>query len=620
MRRALLLVTLFGACHHNPPHKPGEEYLKSVKFEGNHDIHDKALLNGLVLHRTEKAGRPADPYSIQNDADRLRGQYARLGYFETDIEPRNERVKDASTVTFKIEEGKRSLTKVTISGLPKDPAVIPDKVRALLPLEDGQPFDYDVYDQAKVKLLGIVQDAGYAHAKLDATVWGDLATHTANIALVYTPGPKCKFGKVSVQGVDGPLKDAIEDRLKFASGEVYSNAAIAATQRNIYGLARFSTVEVGPDGGQEDKDVLDMHIAVSEGAPRQVTLGGGIGIEPLDYEVRLRAGYQVQGFPTPMDTLTLDFRPAYAYLRDGSGYEPRIRADAKLERQDLWMTYAVGSFDVGYDYLAYEAYTFTGPRAQLGYEFRLGAPWLKGRLGYAIHRYTFSHESDLLGDDLQMQIGIDQPELVGMYQGSLILDLRDHPVEPRWGFYSELKLSEGTKAAGGDYEFQKLEPEVRAYVPAGPIELAARVRYGAIWGDVPPTERFYAGGASSNRGFSERELSPSVTGDSKLAGRTITVPYGGAGLFDSSVEARIPIMDIKSMPLHGVLFLDSSDVTESANPELAGLYYSVGVGARLLTIIGPVRVDFGYRLNKTGPMDAAPDSRYAFHLSLGEAF
>ena len=158
-------------------------------------------------------------------------------------------------------------------------------------------------------------------------------------------------------------------------------------------------------------------------------------------------------------------------------------------------------------------------------------------------------------------------------------------------------------------------------MPIGPVVLAARARYGAIWGDAPPTERFYAGGANSNRGFSERELSPSITG--AIAGESgqITIPYGGTGMVDTSLEARIPIASIKTMPLNLVLFGDGGDVTLTPQEVLKEqLYWAVGAGLRLLTVVGPVRADFGYRLNRTGIADAEPESRYAFHLSLGEAF
>ncbi|HEY0253316.1 MAG TPA: BamA/TamA family outer membrane protein, partial [Kofleriaceae bacterium] len=298
-----------------------------------------------------------------------------------------------------------------------------------------------------------------------------------------------------------------------------------------------------------------------------------------------------------------------------------VRALARIDRMDLFMTHATGSVEVGYTYLAYEAFTQYGPEAQLGYEIPLGTQRAKLKLGYQVQQYGFSHPSSLLDQATIQMLGIDHNEFLGAYKASLVLDFRDHPVEPRWGIYGEVQATIGTRAAGGEYEYQQFTPELRGYVPLGPVELAARVRYGAIFGDVPPTERFYAGGASSNRGFSERELSPGVTGVDTRTNSTITVPYGGAALLDSSIEARVPLLTIKSMPLHGVVFMDGGDVTNTVSElDPSNLNWAAGLGLRLLTVIGPVRTDFGYRLNRTGPDDPEPLSKWAFHLSLGEAF
>ncbi len=623
MRRSLraaacpLALSAIAACHHAPPHKPGEEWLKSIKFEGNKEISDADLLSGLALHRTLEAGQAPDPYQVQVDTDRLRGQYARAGYFEADVQARVERDRDAVTVIYSIHEGKRASTRVTIAGLPKDPAVSIADVRAQLPLATGAPFDYQVYENSKVKLVGVLQDAGYAHAKLDAKVVGDVATHTALIQLTYTPGPKCRFGTTIVHGAGGELRGAILHRLHFAPGEVYSNRAVTATQREIYGMGRFSTVQVQPDPGEGE--VVDMKVAVAQSAAHQVTLGGGFGIDPISYEVRARAGYEGTGWPMPLDTSTIDLRPAYAYLRNGGGFEPRIRARARLERQDLFVTYATGYVEAGYDYLTYEAFTQYGPEARLGYEVRLGTPHLRLRVGYRIHRYDFRDPNALISPALRMQIGIDRPELVGAYEQSMIADFRDHPLEPRLGIYGEIKATFATKYAGSDYTFQQVIPELRGYVPIGPIVLAARARYGAIFGEVPPTERFYAGGATSQRGFAERQLSPSITG--VMNGSVITVPYGGAGLIDSSVEVRFPLATIRKLPLGGAVFLDGGDVTERpAELDVLNLQWAAGVGLRLVTVVGPIRADIGYRLNRTGPSDPEPGSTYAFHVSIGEAF
>jgi outer membrane protein assembly factor BamA len=632
VRRNLLTVIAFvSGCAHAGPHSSGDERLVKIAFEGNHQLSDKKLVTGLALHRALKRGYAPDPYLVQVDADRIRGEYVRRGYLDVDVRSRVERNDGEATVIYTIEEGPRAATRTVITGLPEDVPVA--KIRAQLPLEDGKPFDYDVYQAAKPALLEAVQDAGYAHAQLDASVLADRANHTAIIELSYTPGPKSRFGAVEVTGATGDLAEAVRDRVAFEPGQRYESQALLETQRNLYGFGRFSTVRVQPQNG--GGEVVGVQVAVSESARHEVKLGGGVGMEPTIYEVRGRAGYSIAGWPFALDTVTLDLRPAYAFRRYGQEGtpEPRLRALAKLERQDLFWTYAKGTVETGYNYLTVEAYTSTGPLARLGFETPLLTRKVQLRVGWGIEYDWFRHPSPLIDEALQMQLGIDHSERIASYQQGLVIDLRDHPIEPTLGAYADLRASQGTRYAGSAYEYLELVPELRGYVPlVGGAVLAARARYGAIWGDVPATERFFGGGANSQRGFSERQLAPSVTGlvDTRTNGLCTpdsqkcterTVPYGGAGVIEAGIEARLPIARIKRMPLGVVTFLDGGDVTESPEElDPRNLHWAVGGGLRLLTVVGPVRVDVGYRLNRTGPMDPVPDSHFAYHLTIGEAF
>ncbi|HEU0033023.1 MAG TPA: BamA/TamA family outer membrane protein [Kofleriaceae bacterium] len=620
---ALAPVVLIAGCASGPKHKPGDEFVKTIRFEGNKDIKNKTLKDGLALHRAQKRGTPPDPYLIQVDEDRIRGEYLRKGYLDVDVRSRVERKGDANTIIYTVEEGVRANTKVVINGIPNnDPDLSVDQVRKMLPLEDGARFDYQVYDLAKQNLMTVVEDAGYAHAKLDATVYADRANHEAIIQLDYDLGPKCKFGTIEVTGVRGDLIDAVRNRVKFQTGDQYSTSAIVATQRNLYAFGRFSTVQVQPD--ESPSPTVNVRIAVAQAARHEVKLGGGFGLDPTAYEVRGRAGYTVAGWPFDLDTVSLELRPAYAILRDGSGYEPRIRSMAKLERQDLLWTYAKGEVEGGYNYLAVEAYTSYGPRARLGFSTPLGWDKLQLRAGWGIERLDFRNISPLIDPTLQMQLGLDHTELDAAYQQALVLDLRNHPIEPTLGAYAEVRVQEGTKYAGGDYDYVEVVPEARGYLTLpyiwwGHVTLAGKLRYGTFFGDVPVTDRFFSGGASNHRGFGERKLSPYVQGD--VDGSTRYVPYGGTTMLETGIEARIPITTWRKMGVGTVLFLDGGDVTEERSDlDPTNLYWAAGLGLRLHTLVGPVRADLGYRLNRTGEMDAAPGSRFAFHLSLGEAF
>jgi translocation and assembly module TamA len=623
MSRHVFLVLAAGlglaACSRVPAHRPGEEFLKTIKFEGNEKLHSRQLVGGLALHRTQKRGRAPDPYLVQVDADRIRGEYLRKGYLDVDVRSRVERAGDAATVIYSVEEGVRATTRVVINGLPNDPQLSVAKVRAKLPLRDGGLFDYEKFDRAKPQLITVVEDAGYAHAKLDATVYADRANHEAIIQLDYTLGPKCTFGEIEITGVHGDLAKAVRNRLQFAPGDPYSTSAITATQRALYGLARFSTVQVQPT--ETAGPVVSVKVAVTESARHEIQLGGGLGVDPTAYEVRGRSGYTVAGWPFTLDTASIELRPAYAVLRDGSGYEPRLRAMARLERQDLFWTYAKGDVEGGWNYLRIEPYTSYGPRARVGFQTPLGTQRLQGRVGWNIEHLNFRGISPLIDPALQMELGIDHIQRIGSYQQSLIVDLRDNPIETRSGVYAELRAIEGTKYAGGAYTYLELVPELRGFLPVGvgSAILAARARVGTFYGDVPATERFFGGGSSSHRGFGERQLSPFVEGD--VDGDHRIVPYGGVAMIETSLEARIPITTWRKIGIGTVAFLDGGDVTAKRSElDVLDLHWAVGAGLRLLTVVGPVRFDVAYRLNRTGPMEPAPDSRFAFHLTLGEAF
>ena len=615
---AVLLALAIG-CSHGPVHHPGEEYLQSIQIEGNHAISSDDLRAGLALRRAQKQGAAPDPYIVGVDRERIRGMYLRRGYLEVDVHSRVERHGEAVTVIYRVDEGPRAKTRIVIAGLPKDPQIDEQKVRDVLPLKEGQAFSYEPYDKAKEPLLAVVEDAGYAHAKLDARVVVDRSKHEAIVQLTYDSGVKCKFGKIDISGAPPDLEDSVRNRLRFDTGQQFSTSAIAASQRAIYGMKRFSTVRIVPD--KTDGEVVDMRVSVAESSAHEVSLGGGFGIDPATYEVRGRAGYSVIGWPFPLYDFTLDTRPAYALLRDGSGFQPRVRALATLRRIDLFAPFITGEVQGGYDYLVLEAYTMYGPRVGLGLTSPLGIDALKLRVGWQLQELDFRNLSPVVMPSDAMRLGLDGAERLGEYQQALVLDLRDNQLEPTLGMYAEIRTNEGTRYAAGAYDFVQVTPELRAYAPLGDsLVLAGRARAGNFYGDIPVSERYFSGGATTQRGFSERRLSPTLFGFN-TSGQAISEPIGGGGLFESNVELRSRLGEIKHMGVGGVVFLDGGDVQEHIQDiDFGNLHWAAGLGLRLYTIIGAVRADFGYRLNRTGPMEPEPDSHYAFHLSIGEAY
>jgi translocation and assembly module TamA len=619
---ALILIGTSASCGKKTVHRPGEEWLEAIKIEGNHSIKTKDLRNGLALRRVQKQGTSPDPYLVVVDGKRVEGEYIRRGFLEVDVRSRVERHGDRTTVIYTVQEGPRSKTRVLITGIPKnDPDLSEQKIRDALPIKEGEPFSYEPYDESKERMLGMIEDAGYAHAMLNAHVIADRTTHEAIVHLDYNVGPKCKFGDIRIVGADAELEEAVRARLAFEPGQTYSAAAIADSQRRIYDMRRFSMVRVLPDRSQETSDVIAIEVSLARSTRNELITGGGVGMDPSTYEIRGRTGYSIVGWPFPLTDFSVDLRPAYAMLRERDGYEPRIRAMTKLRRIDLFHPFITGEIEGGYNYLTVEAYTSYGPRARLGLQSPVFTQALQVRAGYEIERLDFRNYNPILDNATIMELGLDGSQRVGQYTQAVSLDLRDNPIEPKLGAFAEVRVDEGTPYAGGEFSFLRLTPELRGYVstPRVPVVLATRARYGRIYGDLPVTERYFSGGSTTQRGFGERRLAPYAVGE--VDGERRTVPIGGAELVEANAELRTRIGKLKGMGVGGVAFLDGADVVdEGQGVDITNLHWAVGLGARLFTVIGAVRADLGYRLNRTGPMDPDPGSKFTFHLSIGEAF
>ena len=121
--------------------------------------------------------------------------------------------------------------------------------------------------------------------------------------------------------------------------------------------------------------------------------------------------------------------------------------------------------------------------------------------------------------------------------------------------------------------------------------------------EVPPDERFYAGGGSSVRGYEFQSVGPREDND----------PIGGRSLFEISLEGRLYLTD----SIGAVLFADGGSAFSSQVPDFhETVRWGLGAGLRYFTRAGPVRVDIAFPLSQRSDMD---DS-YQLYVSFGQSF
>jgi outer membrane protein assembly factor BamA len=611
---------------------PDAAQLAAIRIEGNHAIASQALVPALALADVASAGGTVDPYLLELDGDRIRTAYLKRGFFEAQVAARIEPGARGQTVVYAVREGRQATAQIEIAGAPTELA--PGRARALVALRDGAVFDYAVYDAAKPLLRALVANAGYAHAEVRANVVVDPVTAIAHARYDLVPGARCTFGAIRVRGTTrDDLVAAIRARVGFAPGDGYSMTALQDAQVAIYEVGRFATVQLIP-ALAGDATTIDVEIDVAEADRHEVHGGFGFGYEPATYELRTRGGFSVVPAARPLLTLATDAQVAYTVLHDFGDRQPKIRAIASAQYQDLWKPRLRGELEVGADYQTVEAYSWIGGHVRLGLASPLGARWLQLRVGWVLEHLTFQDLNDAVTEpQLPGQcviapsceppvhaLGLDRTQLRGAYEASLVADLRDSAIDPHRGIYFALPVSDGTPLAGGQLTYLEVTPELRGYLPIGHTVVAARARFGGIFGDVPVTERYYSGGTTGQRGYSERRLSPIATGISLSTGEVDSVVIGGAGLIETGVELRRPIGTLGGVPLGGNLFLDGGDVTLTVD-QLDPAHLAWAAGAGVWTQLGglKIRFDVGYRLNRQST-DTDVFANVAPHLGIGEAY
>jgi outer membrane protein insertion porin family len=172
---------------------------------------------------------------------------------------------------------------------------------------------------------------------------------------------------------------------------------------------------------------------------------------------------------------------------------------------------------------------------------------------------------------------------------SIVRDSRDNYLDPSRGSRNSIYLTYA--GLGGRNKYIKGELDSSWFFPIKNTTFMLRGRFGyaaGIWGeDLPLYERFYVGGIYTIRGLDWGDAGPKdeETGD----------PIGGTSELIFNIEYIFPI--VTEMKLKGVVFFDIGNSYESFD-NFGKFRYTTGAGIRWISPMGPIRVEWGYNLNR----------------------
>jgi translocation and assembly module TamA len=439
--------------------------------------------------------------------------------------------------------------------------------------QPGERLLHARYDSFKQSLLRLATENGYLDARWSRHVLRvDTVRQVADVDLVMDTGPRFQFGEIRIaQDVLHPEVFARYVTLK--PGQPFDSSELLKTQFALSDAGYFEQVEVSLDReGEVDGRVPVVVRAVARKRARY-TAGVGYG---TDTGPRLSLGTE---------------------LRWVNARGHRLRGDLRLSalKSTLSSQYLIPIGDINRDYLALSANvqdsTDLGDGDSRGYTLGLSRnqPWRgwERSLYLNLERETFT-----FGDATE-QTSLLIPGI------KLTREQLDDALFPRRGWSLLVDLHGASSALLSDVSFLQMHAALRTVFPLGEnLRLLLRGEAGTSAVDriseLPATQRFYAGGDQSVRGYRYQSIGPT-----NAQGLVI----GGEHLLAGSIEADW----FFNGPWGAAMFFDVGGASNSSDFDFAR---GAGFGLRWRSPIGMVRVDLAHPLD-----DDAPDVR--LHLTLG---
>lgn len=398
-------------------------------------------------------------------------------------------------------------------------------------------------------------------------------------------------------------------------GEVFNQQRIQADLQRVFNLNIFDDVRVSLNPGQDPRRV-DVVVNVTERRTGQLNFGGGFSSASGLFG---SVGFEERNLGGNNQTLSADVQVGQRDLLFNLGFtDPWIATDPYrtsysvnlFRRESTSLIFIGGDNEV-------ELENGDRPRVtRLGGGVTFARPldqWLgfqnwRASAGLQYQRVSLTDSDGEITprDEEGNQLSFDpsgQDDLF-LLQLSAVNDRRNNALQPTSGSLTRFSVEQSLPFGSGSILLNRLRASYSYFIPVritnfntGAQTLAFNVQAGTVLGDLPPYEAFSLGGTDSVRGYDSGELG------------------SGRSFVQATAEYRFPLFSV----VGGVLFADvGSDLGTADNvpgrPALVrdkpGTGFGGGVGVRIRSPLGPIRVDFA--INDQGDTQ--------IHFGIGERF
>jgi translocation and assembly module TamA len=582
-----------------------QPYTVEIRPTGNGPL-DSAVTGSSMLEGL-RAVAPVGPFGLvaraRLDRDRFERALQSYGFYDGHVTITIDRVDlDNPSLPARLSmlpEAQKAAVEVTLDPGPQyhlhDIMLrgdAPAAARQSLGIKPGAPAVAQSVITAQQNLLTTLQDDGYRFAKVGdpiATVVAD--QHAIDISMDVNAGPRVDLGQISIAGLVRTKPDYVRRRLLIHPGDRYDPRKLDAARQDLVSTGVFSTVRIQAADRLDPAGNVPVDVTVTEAPLRVVQFG-------ISYETDLGGAFSASWTHRNLfgegERLTLS--AAVTGLGGTATHQPGYNFGATLaipdwQRRDQTLTL---NAEAVREYLI--AYNRTALLSGVAASRKLG-PDLTATVG--VSGEIAQIEQEMVTRDYELL----QAPLILQY------DTTHDLLNPTHGLRASANLTPTHSFSSPGSTFLIAQQSGSAYIDFGTkgrSVLAVRQLIGVVEGatvfDIPPDQRFYAGGSGTVRGYKYQSIGPQFPDG---------IPIGGTAIDAGSVEMRQRI----GASFGAVAFVDAGQVSDRSLPFNGRVDIGTGAGARYYTSFGPIRLDIAVPLVKQ-----SGSGSFQLYIGIGQAF
>lgn len=581
--------------------------IRDIRIIGNEDFETEDLLDLFLLQTPTIFSffGDSDQYSKQKlaaDIERLRSFYLDRGYLRFTINSTQVSIspdrKDVF-ITVNLTEGEPYVvSEVNLAG---ELVLADDELTPLVQTRPGEIFSRRESTATSEALSRRLGDEGFAFANVNTVPEIDDTNHTVAVTFFVDPGRRVYVRRISMRGNNSTRDEVLRREMRQMESAWFSTSNVNRSRQRLQQLGYFEEVTVETPAVPGSQDQVDLQFQVKERPAGNISVGAGFS---QSQGVIFSASLTQDNFFGTGKRVSLAFNNSEANTIYSFNYfNPYYTVDG-ISR----------GFGLFYRETDADELDITNASLDVyGGNLTFGIPLSEtNRIRFVTE---YKHTDITLGSNPRTDLVAFVARQGNTYDTltqavSWSHDTRDEAIFPTRG--GRQRISAEAAIPGLDIEFYKLGYEHTRYWPLTrtfTFSLDGDVAYGDGYGDtdeLPPFEKYFAGGLNCVRGFEENSLGPRdpATDD----------PFGGNLRICGRAELLAPlaIADSKSVRISGFFDIGNVFDTLDASFDAGDLRYSVGVGLTWLSPIGPLTFSFAQALN-----DESGDDVETFQFRLG---